>query len=327
MNSLFEQIVESVGTLPDSTDKEAQILAWANRAARMLYDGFDLPGSVFEQFFCVDTTQHVVTFPWYVGAIRGMRLNKSSRQVLLQDMRPRYATSPWTQPYLKYRQLSPTPLLRPLTQSGTLTFMIPVAETEPFNVVIIGQTPNADKVTEIITFNVGDTSKVSVNQWTQEAPFGITALKKDKIISSNVTVTQTADALNVAVIPNAQTEAANLRVQILDWNSTASLIPSDDCVEVLYKKRFQAFTSVDDSWIDDRLEQALVYAVKYLYQVQTGELEQAAASQAIYMKVCRDVTTNMESGQELRITMDENPLKDAAVRFPQYWNGIGYDRY
>ena len=138
MNSLIQQVSETVGVLPDPQDKESQVLGWLNRAAVMIYDQYDLPGSVFEQFFCVDNNQHVVTFPWYVGAIRGVRWHDSSRLITLTDMRPRYHGVPWTQPYLKWRQIQSTPLHTPLTNAGPLTFQINAAETQPFDVIVTG---------------------------------------------------------------------------------------------------------------------------------------------------------------------------------------------
>lgn len=326
MNTLFSQISEVLGQLPDSGDKEATLLSWANRAARILHDSYDLPGTMVEQFFVIDPTKYVITFPWYVGAIRGMRLHNSSRQLTLQDMSPRYATSPWVQPYMKYRQLPPSPLITALTQSGTLTITLGAAEDQPLDVFITGQTPLASKVTETITFQAGETSKVTVNQWTQEMPYGIVAIRKSRVTETDVNLTQTADSLLVATIPNSQTEAINTRVQIMDWNITQPWLVSDNVVETLYKNRFIPMSSTEDSWFDTRLEAGLIAKVKEMYAQQTRQLEQAAVEKATCEEICNAVCSNIDAGKEMQVMMDANPLSNVAIRFPQRWGYNAYDR-
>ena len=268
MNSLIQQVSETVGVLPDSQDKESQVLGWLNRAAVMIYDQYDLPGSVFEQFFCVDNNQHVITFPWYVGAIRGVRWHESSRLVTLTDMRPRYHGVPWTQPYLKWRQMNSTPLHTPLTNAGPLTFQISAIETQPFDVIVNGQTSRAANVTETITFAPNDLVKSTVNLFEPESPFGITSIKKSRYTNSDVVILNSATQGEIGRIPNNQLYASNMRVQILDWNASTPFIIGEDCVEVLFKQRFSPFANLDSIWTDERLVQALVYCVKYIYAME-----------------------------------------------------------
>lgn len=326
MNSLFQQISETIGILPDTTDKEAQLLSWANRGARMLFDRYDLPGTVFEQFFCFDRNAFVISFPWYVGAIRGIRLHNSSRKLTLNDMRPRYNYSPWVQPYLKWRQMSPSPLSSALTQSGTLTFTIPEAYTEPFTITVVGQTATASSVVENITFNVGDTTKTSTNQWSQEAPFGVREIKKSTSLPWDVAVTLTATGATVSTIPNNQPSVSFIRVQILDWNLSQQYIYGEDCLEILYKGRFMPLTSIDDSWIDARFDDVLVHAVKYLWAMEKKDYERAQVEEAYWMKLSAEIVANVTENQEILITCDKNPYANAAVRYPFYPNFNVYDR-
>lgn len=316
MNSLLQQVCETVGILPDSRDKEAQALAWLNRAAVMIYDQYDLPGSVFEQFFCVDNDKHVITFPWYVGAIRGVRWHDSSRLVTTRDMRPRYHAVPWTQPYLQWRQIAATPLHTPLTNAGPLTFQISTPETTPFDVVVNGQTSVAANATETITFAVGDLVKTSVNLFEPESPFGVTAIKKTRATNSDVIVRLTATQEEIGRIANNQLYAANLRVQILDWNAGTPFILGEDCVEVLYKQRFSPFINLDSIWTDERLVQGLVYGVKYLYAMEKEKMDVANANRELMAETCKKVCENLESGTELMIQTERHAAQDAAIMFP-----------
>ena len=316
MNSLLQQVCETVGILPDSRDKEAQALAWLNRAAVMIYDQYDLPGSVFEQFFCVDNDKHVITFPWYVGAIRGVRWHDSSRLVTTRDMRPRYHAVPWTQPYLQWRQIASTPLHTPLTNAGPLTFQISTPETTPFDVVVNGQTSVAANATETITFAVGDLVKTSVNLFEPESPFGVTAIKKTRATNSDVIVRLTATQEEIGRIANNQLYAANLRVQILDWNAGTPFILGEDCVEVLYKQRFSPFVNLDSIWTDERLVQGLVYGVKYLYAMEKEKMDVASANRELMAETCKKVCENLESGTELMIQTERHAAQDAAIMFP-----------
>lgn len=316
MNSLIQQVSETVGVLPDSQDKEAQVLAWLNRAAVMIYDQYDLPGSVFEQFFCVDNNKFVITFPWYVGAIRGVRWHDSSRLVTMRDMRPRYHGVPWTQPYLQWRQISATPLHTPLTNAGPLTFQISAAETQPFDIIINGQTSMAANTTEIITFTPGDLVKNSVNLFEPENPFGITSIKKSAYTSSDVAVLVSATQAEVGRIANNQLYASNIRVQILDWNAGTPFILGEDCVEVLYKQRFSPFVNLNSIWTDERLVQALVYGVKYICAFEKEKMDVAEASKQVMSEICKGVCENLESGTELMVQTERHAAQDAAIMFP-----------
>lgn len=316
MNSLIQQVSETVGVLPDSQDKEAQVLAWLNRAAVMIYDQYDLPGSVFEQFFCVDNNQHVITFPWYVGAIRGVRWHDSSRLVTTRDMRPRYHAVPWTQPYLQWRQIASTPLHTPLTNAGPLLFRIAAAESQPFDIIINGQTAKAANTIETITFASGELSKISVNSFEPESPFGITSIKKSRPTNSDIVIYQAASNLEIARLANNQPYAANLRIQILDWNAGTPFILGEDCVEVLYKQRFTPFVSLDSIWTDERLIQGLVYAVKYLYAVEKEKMDVAEVAKDLMEKTCQKVCENLESGTELMVQTERHAAQDAAIMFP-----------
>jgi len=318
MNSLLQQVCETVGILPDSRDKEAQALAWLNRAAVMIYDQYDLPGSVFEQFFCVDNNKHVVTFPWYVGAIRGVRWHDSSRLVTTRDMRPRYHAVPWTQPYLQWRQIASTPLHTPLTNAGPLTFQISTPETTPFDIVVNGQTSVAANATETITFAVNDLVKTSVNLFEPESPFGVTSIKKTRATNSDVIIRQAATQEEIGRIANNQLYAANLRVQILDWNAGTPFILGEDCVEVLYKQRFSPFVNLDSIWTDERLVQGLVYSVKYLYAMEKEKMDIANANKDLMAETCKKVCENLESGTELMIQTERHAAQDAAIMFPIY---------
>jgi hypothetical protein len=316
MNSLIQQVSETVGVLPDSQDKEAQVLAWLNRAAVMIYDQYDLPGSVFEQFFCVDNNKFVITFPWYVGAIRGVRWHDSSRLVTMRDMRPRYHGVPWTQPYLQWRQIAATPLHTPLTNAGPLTFQISAAEVNPFDIIINGQTSMAANTTEIITFTPGELVKNSVNLFEPENPFGITSIKKSAYTNSDVAVLVSATQAEVGRIPNNQLYASNLRVQILDWNAGTPFIVGEDCVEVLYKQRFSPFVNLNSIWTDERLVQALVYGVKYIYAFEKEKMDVADASKQVMSEICKGVCENLESGTELMVQTERHASQDAAIMFP-----------
>jgi hypothetical protein len=316
MNSLIQQVSETVGVLPDSQDKEAQVLAWLNRAAVMIYDQYDLPGSVFEQFFCVDNNKFVITFPWYVGAIRGVRWHDSSRLVTMRDMRPRYHGVPWTQPYLQWRQIAATPLHTPLTNAGPLTFQISAAEVNPFDIIINGQTSLAANTTEIITFTPGELVKNSVNLFEPENPFGITSIKKSAYTNSDVAVLVSATQAEVGRIPNNQLYASNLRVQILDWNAGTPFIVGEDCVEVLYKQRFSPFVNLNSIWTDERLVQALVYGVKYIYAFEKEKMDVADASKQVMSEICKGVCENLESGTELMVQTERHAAQDAAIMFP-----------
>jgi hypothetical protein len=231
-------------------------------------------------------------------------------------MRPRYHAVPWTQPYLQWRQIAATPLHTPLTNAGPLTFQINAIETEPFDIIVNGQTSLAANVTEIISFAVGDLVKSSVNLFEPESPFGVTSIKKSRATNSDVIVRVTATQAEVGRIANNQLYASNLRVQILDWNASTPFILGEDCVEVLYKQRFSPFVNLNSIWTDERLVQALVYGVKYICAFEKEKMDIAEASKQVMAEICKGVCENLESGTELMVQTERHAAQDAAIMFP-----------
>jgi hypothetical protein len=231
-------------------------------------------------------------------------------------MRPRYHGVPWTQPYLQWRQIAATPLHTPLTNAGPLTFQISAAEVNPFDIIVNGQTSLAANTTEIITFTPGELVKNSVNLFEPENPFGITSIKKSAYTNSDVAVLVSATQTEVGRIPNNQLYASNLRVQILDWNAGTPFIVGEDCVEVLYKQRFSPFVNLNSIWTDERLVQALVYGVKYIYAFEKEKMDVADASKQVMAEICKGVCENLESGTELMVQTERHAAQDAAIMFP-----------
>jgi hypothetical protein len=233
-------------------------------------------------------------------------------------MRPRYHGVPWTQPYLKWRQIQSTPLHTPLTNAGPLTFQISAIETQPFDVIVNGQTSRAANITEIVTFTPNNLVKSTVNLFEPESPFGITSIKKSRYTNSDVVILNSATQGEIGRIPNNQLYASNMRVQILDYNISTPFIVGEDCVEVLFKQRFSPFVNIDSIWTDERLVQALVYCVKYIYAMEKEKLDIAGASKDMFETICKKVCENLESGTELMIQTERHAAQDAAIMFPTY---------
>jgi hypothetical protein len=185
-------------------------------------------------------------------------------------------------------------------------------------VIVNGQTSRAANVTEILTFAVGNTVKATVNLFEPESPFGITSIKKSRYTNSDVVILNSATQGEIGRIPNNQLYASNLRVQILDYNASTPFIIGEDCVEVLFKQRFSPFVNLDSIWTDERLIQALVYAVKYIYAMEKEKMDVASASKDMFETICKKVCENLESGTELMIQTERHATQDAAIMFPTW---------
>lgn len=303
MLSDIKQFAREIVGLPESDDA---LLRYINRAAQELYDSHDLPNSLWEAFFTFGTQTQLITLPWYVGDIRGVRRHQYSNKIQVVDSRPRYHYSPWVQPLDQWRIIGNTPLTVSQTQAGTLTVTIAVAESTAFTVRIRGQTTTASIASETLTFPAGATSQTTTIQFTQPAPFGIVAITKSRKTLTDVTITQSSDALEIARIPNCMLEASNRLLQVHDGEFNTAF-GTDELVEVLFKWPFIPLDADEDMFLGtNRYDQAVVWKLREIWHsTRKGEEEIAMLAAA----KCRDLMSSLARTQEATIekTILETP--------------------
>lgn len=320
LSDILNNIAEIVGQKPSDTVGRNTLLGYVNRAARELYETNDLPGCLRESEFCIDDSTGLITLPWYVDGIRGIRFVDSGEPIRVLNVRSQYSYRQVTQPLYSFRVVRRTPLEVTLSAAGTVSFVIAEAQTSAFSVTITGQTTDATLAVENLVFAPGETAKTTAKQYMQDSPLGITALTKSAVTTCDVLVKQTSDLAQIAVIPNRLFEARNQLVQLYYENTPITF--SDDCVQVLYKLPFMPLHYDYDSFFNSNLEDALAWKVQehwFARQNDPERAQMAMLASAKVIDVVRRTAQNQESQEELTVHVAPNPYelrRAGGIRYP-----------
>lgn len=321
LTDLLQWASEITGVTNNSAANRATLLRRINRAAREIYDGWDIPGSVAEATFNINNLNgySAITIPWYAANIRAVRFQQTGRKVNVVSEYERFNPTPNRQPPLQWRIVKYTPLTQSLSATGTLTVSFPSPLTEPVNVYIRGQTANGAMITETLSFILNDTTKTTANQFTAESPNGIIFIGKSAITAQDASVAETSTGTVIATIPNCLTEARNCEVMISDPVYAYTILPLEDVVEVLYKKPFIDYYFDGDQHLSKEVEQAVIWKLQehWFAAQKDNELAMSQATLA-YKKsldVLQAVCQNQESGQERSMQYTDNNVELAPLNY------------
>ena len=242
-----------------------------------MYRDNELYLSEREQIFDVGATNQIIVLPSEVDKVLACRRYATRLKVKQEDMRPRYRSMGWAEPYLGYPYLTwrfknRYPLKKEFLNLAPFTYTIGEAATVSFTLTITGKTNAAAQTTDVVTFATGDTTKVGVKLFTEYF-----SIQKSIVIDADVVVTD-ADANEVAVIPNNILKCDYPYYQILDRYESSSA--ETTLVEVLYKLSYTKLVLNTDSLLSDIYDKAIYWktAASY-YAKKPGEdsLTRAAA--------------------------------------------------
>jgi len=330
LGDILQYVKEITGIDPTAgSPQRAQALLYVNRAAREIYSNTDLPGSLFEREFAISTDTQMVTLPWYVSELRAARRPSWNHKIQLVTPHLRHHYKPWRQPWMQWRMLYKTPLLRHMTQAGKLTVTLTVPENEKtIRVTIKGQTPTAMLRSETLVFSPGQTSKTTTAQWVQAQPYGVVAIVKSHKTEGDVQITQEADGLLVAEIANCSLEASNRLIQIHDGQRSVTYATGEH-VEVLFKWPFITLQDDTDQFVGtDAFDDAIVWKMReHWHSTRSEESDLAIAASMKCAQQISAVMNTTESAEEKFILEGENPYERAwhtgHVRGDMYNIGLG----
>ena len=288
---MLSQAGAKMGLNPSDSNERPVLLRFLNEAADELYAQSDMAGSWVEQAFKVNGDQ-TIAMPHYVGNIRAIREYQSLIPWNIQQMRPRYNVSNWSDFWRTFRLKGKQALEKTITNQAPVVFKVSAVETPPVVITITGSTPNASSVTEQVTINA--TSVSSVNDW-----IDITALNKSGVNSYDITVSD-VDGNPLAVLHNNE---KNSTYQIVDvstcpWlNNTQSA--QDHYVEVLYKKKLPYLSADGDEFPAQGYDNVIVNKMLQLWFEEQGKPDLASAYD---QKATRSLARKHE--EENRATQD-----------------------
>jgi hypothetical protein len=120
-----------------------------------------------------------------------------------------------------------SPLAVSITNSTQISIVLPQKADAQFSVTLIGPTDMARMTREVLTFNIGDTAQLSVNNFSD-----LVSITKDAITTNDVAIVGANNEV-YGLIPNMYFEARNTIAQITD--KCLSCCNNCRCFDVLYK--------------------------------------------------------------------------------------------
>lgn len=258
-----------MGLNPSDSGQRNVMLRFLNEAAYELYMQSDMPGSLVEQVFKVNGDQ-TISLPWYVGELRAIREYTSMIPWSINQMRPRYNQSNWSDFWRNWRLKNRQPLMAAITNEAGFIINVPVVESEPLTITITGSTPLATSVSETVIMT--STSATTINGFIE-----VTAVSKSRVTSYDVTVTDVDGGL-MTVIPNTELQAwyQIVDVSTMPWlpTSTSSL---DHYVELLYKKALQYLENDGDEFPAQGYDFIISNKMMQLWAQEEGKADVALA--------------------------------------------------
>lgn len=317
VNCLIIMLSNILADLKDSlTAKDRPVLLrYANRAYKEIYDTYDLPGSIFDEYFEVDGTDGQVVLPEYVDQIRGAGAETGKHPIKVTDFRSGYRVTPvFQQPY-EWRVRGNVPLCSQMDATDQLRIVFSGAEAYAVNVYIRGQTSTSSDYTETVMFNAGETEKVTVSQWVADNPYALTMVAKDVPTANDVTVFVNTTDTEVSKIRNRLLEARYQLLQLSDINPPSGAFSTPfEGARIVYKKTFVPLYFDTDEVVYPKIEEAVIWKARELWFGRESTADSLKSAQYAYQKcqaLLNTVMINQESESEKRATFARNPYENA----------------
>jgi hypothetical protein len=200
-----------------------------NYAWRELYNADDLPNSVFELTITPVDASAIISLPYYVGTLRGVKQNVMGRErVTLLTPRPYYQDQTYFQSPFTWRILGVSPIKQSVLNSTTVTLTFDQPVTAQVVVTLSGPDDRGENAREQITFGIGDITKESTKRFAD-----FLQISKDIYTTNNLRVLNAIDS-EIAVVPNTAYESKYTITQITDQCNEACNWCR--CFDILYKR-------------------------------------------------------------------------------------------
>ena len=287
---ILTSLAKDFGVNLSNADDLASLKDDVNRAVRDLHNSrkWPLRYSVRERLVNIGSDNQLVTLPHHVGKVLAIREPETFDDIRIKGFEDRYLRQSWNPPFREFRDLGRAAIKVNLLTYGPLTLTFSEPLDAAVNVAVVGPSESADRVTEIVAFNVGDTTKTTTNNFKD-----VESIKKTKSTSSNLTVTDLND-VELSVIPNHKLLVTYPVVQVLEPNESYS---NDRVLEILYKLDWQPFVELDHTYygIED-YDNGFYQATKALITQRMGDM--SAQDYATAKREALDILASVDSEAE-----------------------------
>ena len=300
--SILEEIASDLGNKLSVPSEKAKLITRVNTAARSLYDGNELEGSLREEIFDINQESHQIVFPPRVGQARGFRYVDSGVRGDIVTVQARYHHGDFSREVwlLTFRELEPkSPLYHDIVNETRITLTLKEPALEAFKVIINGSNTNSDSVQDVVEFAVDDIEKETTHSYT-----GVRAISKNITTSQNIAFYD-ADETLLAVMPNYEDTLEHVIIQISDDSTTVSDLQS---IEWLYKIRYIPMIKDYDEFIcGSKYDQAIIYKYLELYNLKRAkDFQQAAAMKGLVQEELQDIGQDQKRGKKMKLNVTPN---------------------
>lgn len=311
-------LLNMLSDLKDSI-KEADrtsLLRYLNRAYKEIYDTYDLPGSVTDEFFSIDGADGQIVLPEYVDQIRGAGAECARVPLSIADFRSGYRVTPQFQQPYEWRVRKVVPLSSQMDATDQIRIVLSDPETETVNVYITGQTATSAQYTETITFTPGETQKVTTSQWVADNPYALTAITKDRPTRNDLKFYVNSSGTEIATLRNRYLSTHYVLIQVTDQQQVPSGVWTApfNGARIVYKFRLNELYYDTDEIVYPKIEDAVVWKARELWFGSQETSEAQNAAQFAYNKcqaLINTIVINQESESEKKITFGRNQYEGA----------------
>lgn len=221
-----------------------------NESAKDFWLSRDLTNSLAEcVLVCLDNKQ--ISLPPFIGQLRAIRELDSFIPWRLSDIRPRYFKNSWADDAIRnWREKGKKCYARDITNTAPPKVIVPFVEQPNIQVTIIGQTKDAQRISETVV--VTDTTVQFQSSFVEYL-----IIKKNRSNDCDVLI-QDADNLDLTIIYNEDIETWWNYVDAGQYFSNPQPFP----IECLFKPKFKIFYALEDEFqlpgYDDVLIQCMI---------------------------------------------------------------------
>ena len=299
----------------NNTDDLVYLNSRINKIAKDLYDKQDLVGSMYELITFWDNDAKLVSMPTYVGEVRGARYYDSPIEITLRDIRPRYAINTYGIELMDFREVYLSTFAIQLDNYSTLTFSLPEGEVEEVDVsiTIIGKTPVASKVQEVLVIVAGESSVESENNWVGAPEI----IKKSAANSFDITITDVEDT-ELAIIPNNALASEYQIWQVRDDNLVGQV--ASNSIELLFKMKFEPLVNDGDEFLAAKYDDVILWKfLEEFWSKQENKESLVANAQVQWVSKMEAIHGNKEKGKKTEMQFARNKFYSL---FADYARGI-----
>jgi hypothetical protein len=298
---ILTDIAMEIGQTNTESEKSARIYR-INKAAREIHEGTDLPESLREDVFDINVSSQQVSLPAYVYKVRGMRFFDGRHSINLDDMRNRYnfnytgENELW---YLQWRKKQNQALSREIANQSVIKVSVPLPEESSFTVTLTGSTDKSSRVTEILSFAVGDTEKTTTTNFVT-----LESIVKSRATKYDINLYDVENNL-IGQIINAEYQSYYNIYQIQDTESF-TMPANTSGVEIFYKLKFFPFKNDTDCFLGtDRYDSAIYW--KFL-EHRSKDVKDASAYAIKCNQLLELAFDNEQAGQRTKINFKPHPF-------------------